>query len=378
MKNKLNILHFAMLRQLTPGQLKQLQHEARAASYLKYVSWTTLVYHTGDEVKPIAKKLPFLFRPVFLRHFFAWIYMLNNYKKYDYIICRHIAFDPFSFFFARYIPNRIPVHHGIETQGLLSSRPGILGRLAAGVEKYSVRSSLRYAVGIMGVTDEICSYHLKNNTPNKKMPTIMYPNGICLENIQAIDDKRSDIACNIAFICGKFSKWHGLDLLLSDMLNDNEVLTHPGTLHLIGELTTDTQVLVTAINDQKKMFKVKHHGRLPYEAYSRILANCDVALSSFALHRQGITKATTLKVREMLAVGLPVYSGHPDSAIPEIFPYYRIGEPSLRKIIAFSSQMRNIPRQVVRKASEKYIDKLAILEKTIQEVMKISDLKSDI
>ncbi len=363
-----------MLRQLTPGQLKQLQHEARAASYLKYVAWTTLVYHTGDEVKPIAKKLPFLFRPVFLRHLYAWIYMLNNYKKYDYIICRHIAFDPFSYFFSRYIPNRIPVHHGIETQGLLSSRPGILGRLAAVLEKYSVRVSLRHAVGIMGVTDEICTYHLENNAPNKKMPIIIYPNGICLESIQTIDDERNDIAHNIVFICGKFSKWHGLDLLLSDMLNDSEVLTHPGTLHLIGELLPDTQILMASINDQKKMFKVKYHGRLPYEAYSRILATCDVGLSSFALHRQGITKATTLKVREMLAAGLPVYSGHPDSAIPESFPYYRIGKPCMRKIMAFSSQMRNIPRQEVRRASEKYIDKIAILEKTIQEVVKINDL----
>lgn len=373
MKKKLNILHFAMLRQLTPGQLKQLDHEARAASYLNHVAWTTLAYHTGNEVKPYAKQLPFLFRPVFLRHLFAWIYMLRHHRKYDYIICRHIAFDPFSFFFARYIPNRIPVHHGIETQGLLSSRPGILGRLAASLEKYSVRSSLRYAVGIMGVTDEICSYHLENNAPNKNMPIIMYPNGIYLENVQTIDDKRSGIAYNIVFICGKFSKWHGLDLLLSDMLNDTEVLTYPGTLHLIGELTPDNQVLVTAINDQKKLFKVKHHGRLPYEAYSRILATCDVGLSSFALHRQGITKATTLKVREMLALGLPVYSGHADSAIPREFTYYRIGDPSLREIIMFSNEMRKITREKVRNESTEYIDKLQILKKTIQIIAGISN-----
>ena len=75
-----------------------------------------------------------------------------------------------------------------------------------------------------------------------------------------------------------------------------------------------------------------------------------------------MNEGATLKVREMLAMGLPIYSGHVDTALPPEFPYYVNGEVDISAIIDFAQRVRNVPRKTVRGASIPYVDKRVWVE----------------
>jgi glycosyltransferase involved in cell wall biosynthesis len=57
---------------------------------------------------------------------------------------------------------------------------------------------------------------------------------------------------------------------------------------------------------------VVFHGFLPFDRYRKLFDEVDVALGTLALHRNGMTDASSLKVREYLAAGIPVILGHRD------------------------------------------------------------------
>ena len=58
---------------------------------------------------------------------------------------------------------------------------------------------------------------------------------------------------------------------------------------------------------------VKAHGYLTQELYEPILETGDIGIGVLGLHRKGLNEASPIKVREYLAYGLPVISGHPDT-----------------------------------------------------------------
>jgi len=64
------------------------------------------------------------------------------------------------------------------------------------------------------------------------------------------------------------------------------------------------------------------HGTLPRERYLPLLASATVALGTFELFRKGMHEACPLKVREYLALGLPVIGACEDTDIPPGADYY--------------------------------------------------------
>jgi len=69
-------------------------------------------------------------------------------------------------------------------------------------------------------------------------------------------------------------------------------------------------------------------------------------------------EGTTLKVREMLAMGLPVFSGHRDSALPDTFPYYASRNVmKLADLYNFACSMKGVTRGEVRDAAAPFIEK---------------------
>lgn len=63
------------------------------------------------------------------------------------------------------------------------------------------------------------------------------------------------------------------------------------------------------------------HGPMTSSEYRPLLANADVALGTLGLYRKGMTEASSLKVREYLASGLPVILGHRDTDFPDGAPF---------------------------------------------------------
>ena len=67
--------------------------------------------------------------------------------------------------------------------------------------------------------------------------------------------------------------------------------------------------------------RIRWHGRLPREAALRLLDRADVGLGTLALHRKGMAEASALKMREYLAVGLPVIYGNEDRDVDPLEPW---------------------------------------------------------
>ncbi len=356
-----SILHLTVVRQLSAGQEKQLLCEYEAAEALEGCSWTTIAYHDGNSSGSFIRTIPLIFRGQFRRKLFAWLVALRLGKKYSCLLMRHITFDPFSILFAPLIRNRCSVHHAKEVEELRLIRGGLRGIGASLLESVTAKFSVYHTRAIFGVTLEIANYERHRYSPLK--PVCRYPNGISLNAISLLGDRRRTDAVNVAFICGTFNPWHGLDKILKACLA-TEKSSDLLTVHLIGRLSAEQ----TSIFSAAEYFNVRFvmHGHMSDKEYKPVLEECDYGIASLALSRQGLAEGSTLKVREMLALGLPVYSGHNDIALPADSNHVMITqEPSIEEMIAFGWHCKGISREEVRKQSIPLIDKSAAMKDVV-------------
>ena len=72
-------------------------------------------------------------------------------------------------------------------------------------------------------------------------------------------------------------------------------------------------------------------------------------------------QACTLKVREYLLRGVPVYAGY-DDVFPDGFRAYRKGPASISLILSYAREVRQLPRLDVVHEAEKFISKKILLE----------------
>lgn len=346
------------MRELSPGQRKQLNYEFHCNDRLERAAWTTVALHDKPPELPFERQVPRLFRALGLRNIYAWYFMFRARHTYDVILQRHMTFDPFILAFGWLIPCRVTVHHGKAIEELPLIKPGWRGRLAAAVERRMGWINTRQVLGLLGVTADIAAYEAAAH--HAECPQGVYPNGILVDEVPVLIDRRG-AGIEVGFVCGKFTAWHGLDRLMEAVEAERELAAEVGLkVHLIGQLDDEQRVAVDAINRHGVVFVV--HGRLSEASYFQILETCDLGLGSLALDRQNMREGSTLKVREYLAVGLPVYSGQPDTALPEGFAYYRHGAAEVRAILDFARTMKAETREAVRTASRSYIEKRALMQ----------------
>lgn len=351
----MKIVHITVVRRLTPGQIKQLKYESAGAEVLSDSQWTTMAFHTGPSSHEFIRTIPLFFRPMLLRKLYGWIVALRLSRNYDIILMRHMSFDPFVIFFAPFIKNRVTIHHSKEAEELRLIRKGWKGRLASFVEQVTGAWSANYAKALVGVTHEIAQYELMTHSVVK--PTAIYPNGIDPKEVVILEDKRNIESIQAAFICGSFSDWHGLDKLISAVMDfSEEPINPPLIIHLIGGLSDGQRASIAAHNKLKRVFV--EHGVMSEIAYRPIVAQCDFGITSLALERKNLREASTLKVREMLAMGLPVYSGHKDIALPETEPFvFIVDDISVDSLICFGRKVKRLAREEVREKSLNRIKK---------------------
>lgn len=360
----LTVLHLTVVNQLTAGQGKQLRYEAEAAQQLSGASWTTQCWHTGAWDAPFVRQIPAPFRGLWGRKLFAWLLCLSASRRFDIVLLRHTTFDPFAFLFAPWVGCRVSVHHAMEIEELRLVRPGLSGRLASLLERFSGRFGLRFARAVLGVTQEIADYECRVHRLVR--PTFVYPNGIDPKALLVLGDRRDVETVHAAFICGEFSPWHGLDKLLDATAQCvDRRLDAAITIHLIGRLSASQQLAVAA--SQHPQIRFLCHGHRSEAGYRTILETCDFGIASLAMERQGLTQASTLKVREMLGLGLPVYSGHQDLALPRDQPFVLVSElVDVACMVAFGQRTKTLSRQTVRAVSLPLIDKREAMAQVVR------------
>ena len=354
----LRLVHITMYRDLPSGIRKQITWEQLASKHLKGIEWTSLVVHGGEAVEPFEKRIPFALRLMFLRNLYVWLIVIRLSRAYDLVLLRHIPFDPFVFLFAPLIRNRVSVHHSREWQELPLIRPGLAGRLAGSLELISGWFSVRCAIGVLGVTNEIARFQVDRRAPAK--PAGLYANGISLDDVEVVDDLRSSNSVHVVFISNTFSEWHGLDRLVNSV-RQSPMIPYDLTFHIIGHLSKLQKMQITELGLPASLFRL--HGFLATDAYRSLLSTADIGLGSLAMDRQSLTEGATLKVREMLGMGIAVYSGHTDTALPASFPFYRkVSSLDLAALERFARSMKQHSRLEIRKAAAPFIDKVATMQ----------------
>jgi hypothetical protein len=362
MNKKIKVLHTASMPTHIIGIFQQMQWEANAAKKLE-IPWETKIYVPKNIVDTnfscissyshvkIEKSYSFL-KKIYVwiklqKEFYRWLTNEIEQEQYDILLLRYSMNDPLLCSFLRCV--RIPtvlVHHTLETFELaINPRP--ISTLRSWAEKMMGKRSLQEASGIIGVTQEILDYEIMRRKGNE-IPTTVYPNGIYYEKNPA-EDCRTE-SPELLMVASYFAAWHGLDLLLDSI----ESCSKSFTLHLVGELSNVHKARVSSES------RICVHNSLNHNQIKKLAASCWVGLSSFALYRQCMKQACTLKVREYLMLGLPVYANYEEN-FPDSFPYFRKGEADIKKILLFANEMRHVSRKRITENAEPYISKTALL-----------------
>lgn len=351
---------------LYKGQRKQLEYEANAAKNLE-LKWDTVALHTEDPQNDFEMQIPKMFRSRLLLRVYGWIYAIKQAKNYDFVLFRDLQLDPLGPFFGLLVKNRITVHHAKEMEELAILRGGgLFSSVAVFLEKFIKPLTMRSARGLIGVTEEIKDYEV-NRFPHLRDNAFVMPNGFFFEAVEPADLSNLAQDVNVAFVCAEFTVWHGLDRLLG-AVKGCQKLERRINIHLVGDLNQD-QLLEVNLNSSSEIQFICH-GLLEKTQLEDLLSRCDLAIGSLALDRQGLNEAATLKTREYLAAGLPVYATHKDTALPEEFPFFfnDIEGVSIERMMSYLDRLGSIEKKQVCDQSKSFLDKASIMQKIIGDL----------
>ena len=329
----MSYVHAAVSMNPSAGVIRQMADEALAASALG-LNWKVWLFK-GADLGPRAARLPALVRYMLLRVRF-YVELARLARQAHVILLRHSPGDPFLFLASFFLRSYFTVHHTLEESELTSS-PFPFARLQLILERYLGRRVIAGARGLVCLTPEIARHELARVPPRLGRSVFVHPNGILYADDSDMPaDRRGDVP-ELIFVASYFFEWHGLDTLLDSMDESDE----DGRLHLVGTLPA------TARSKAEADPRVLIHDQLAPSQLDPLIAQCWLGLSSFGLSRKGMTEACTLKVRDYLQSGLPIYAGHRDSALPADFAFFRNGPAQWSAIIEYARVMRTVPRATI-------------------------------
>ena len=132
--------------------------------------------------------------------------------------------------------------------------------------------------------------------------SIVISNGIPINDFKTLPKTNNETPV-LSFLGTSDFKWHGIDKVvkMANLLPDYK-------FYIIGP---SIEKYTGSIPDN-----VTFTGFLEYDEYSKHLAKTDIAIGTLALHRKGMNEACALKVREYLALGLPIILAYDDTDFP--------------------------------------------------------------
>jgi glycosyltransferase involved in cell wall biosynthesis len=172
---------------------------------------------------------------------------------------------------------------------------------------------------------------------------------------------------SLVFVGSAVTPWHGLERAA-----EIAALLPEMTLDVVGCTTADWRAPTSP------PASVKFHGFLSRDRYEPLVTRATAALGTLGLYKKQMDEACPLKVREYLALGLPVIAGYEDTDIPASADYFlRVPNTSASlaserdRLIAFCQRWRNqrVPRAAVAHldTSVKETQRLAFLTRIAQK-----------
>jgi glycosyltransferase involved in cell wall biosynthesis len=362
------VLHASLVPRISQGIAQQLLLEDAAARELG-LPWTTALFTPHSDLQPLVAEInrapSSLTRPTqagllarlsasrrMRQAFYAWLAEVA--AEFDIILLRYSVHDLAQRRFVAHCPAMVGlVHHSFEVEEL-RGLDGAIGRVRAMAEGVIGPTTLRNADLIVGVTQEIADHQVARAGRGDR-ERIIYPNG-GLDSAAPVADERGGTP-ELLFIASEFSPWQGLDLLLASLPR----LNRPFTLHLVGDVSAPDA------REAGGDARVVLHGQLASEQIRGIATRCWLGISSLAIQRQGFRIACPLKVREYLAMGLPVVGGHGE-VLPDDFAYYRRIRADIAEVLNAADHWRDLSRAQVADASVPLISKRSLVSSTFAEL----------
>lgn len=171
-------------------------------------------------------------------------------------------------------------------------------------ERYYGPKVLKLAKKGVAVTKEISDYE-KSRYPGYTCSVLS--NGIEVKKITFFrrEFKRGDML-HLIMLVNSNNSWHGVDLIIDAM---NRAKSQNVRLTLIGEIE---EKLIHRANKNPDIVFTGHLNPSEYEKYMR---QAHIGVGSLAMGRINLEEASTLKVREYFASGLPVILGYKDTDV---------------------------------------------------------------
>lgn len=358
----MKILHYNVFKNVPVGVRNQLLDEVIAVAQINDgLEWDVAVSCMCDWEAPFRTPVRsgagsgLLADMRFYSDAYQWLKKVA--PGYDRILVRYRTANPWQARAFQDLDNIYTVHHAIEE---LESRAGkgIKPVVERWMEKLVGPYALGSVDGIVALTPEILSYEA-GRAPSNVFGCV-YPNGIYLKGTEVVPDRREG-GLKYLFAGSLAAPWHGLDVAVKGLLS----VDPDAEIHVAGPRVD----IPVGCSEQ-----VVFHGELTRVGLGEVAQFCDAGLGTFALDKKGMKQACTLKVREYLAIGLPVVSGAIDSGFPVEFPYYtRINDrlewgPVVEKV----RQWRGVTRNEVRRVSSAYIDKQALVKRLLDELSSLN------
>lgn len=344
----LRVLHAAHMRAPMIGVVRQMEYEQQAADELG-ITWSSRMVCNGHTDSPIT--VPGSrdngYR-AFKSAYYRWLE--EQIPSFDLIMLRYAKYDPYQYRFIKSCS--IPVvtmHHTMEVYELVGNG-NPRSRVLALCEQAIGRLTLRHVNAIACVTNQIGQYQKARSGDSEKM-VIHYGNGAVYGDAPVLPQQSLNADCHeFIFLSSEFPIWMGLDLLFDAA----ERCSRDFKLHIVGRLTESQQVQLA------KDPRFVAHDFMDKPEVDKLMACCTLGLSTFGIHRKRFTEGNTLKAREYLRAGLPVYAGHKD-IFDNTFPYHRDGAADFDAILAYADEMIDVNREAVSEAARPLIEKKQVV-----------------
>tara|TARA_B110000208_G_scaffold189124_1_gene250058 strand:- start:219 stop:1301 length:1083 start_codon:yes stop_codon:yes gene_type:complete len=348
------VLHIACVSSVNgnSGVRSQMQAELSSAERMQ-LQWQVEIWAPDFCDDDVTHSLPTWCTNFLLRRISFWIRLRRKISQHDTIVLRYMPLDFMSAFLTKQEKKKIVLCFHTLRKGYWNNS-NLLSKLIGKLDYILTGSFLKNSGAVIGVTNQIIE-ELSKDFQLGTRKKILYPNGVFYrDNSQKVGDERGGVI-KIAFIASKFYHWNGLELLIKEI--DSSNCAEGFEVHLIGELSLAQTSLVRKFDK-----KIIVHGNMDAQGIKKFLAKIDVTLGAFSLSSVGLENACTLKVRESLSTGTPVYSGHIDVAFEDADYFYKCGGPNICEIIKYARDMRLHSKQHIFNESISRIDKERLLK----------------
>lgn len=164
-------------------------------------------------------------------------------------------------------------------------------------------------------------------------PSFVMANSLDFGGTPQLSPPPKDATASLVFVGSHGTPWHGLD-----RIGEIARILPEVTIHVIGCTLEDWPKSKTCPAN------ITLHGHLPFTRYRELMQRACVAIGTMALFRKHMDEACPLKVREYLALGLPVMGAYQDTDIPEGADYFLRLPNNQEPLDAHRERMRDFIR----------------------------------